>query len=60
MKLLVGGVVSYRAKLVIKAPFEGDRGIARLDKKTMEYLGVKPEIKLKSLLAFGLLEEPTL
>ncbi|MEM2497828.1 MAG: hypothetical protein QXR81_05595 [Candidatus Nezhaarchaeales archaeon] len=31
----------YRAKLVLKAPFEDDRGIIRLDKKTMEYLGVK-------------------
>jgi hypothetical protein len=31
----------YRTKVTVKAPFEGDAGVARLDKKTMEYLGVK-------------------
>ncbi len=31
----------YKAKVVIRAPYEGDKGIVRMDKKTMEYIGVK-------------------
>lgn len=42
----------YRAKLVIKAPFEGDQGIARIDKKTMEYLGVKKGDKIEITASF--------
>ncbi len=48
----MGDTMSYRAKLVIKAPFEGDKGIARLDKKTMEYLGVKPGDKIEITASF--------
>ncbi|MEM4699932.1 MAG: hypothetical protein QXT74_03145 [Candidatus Nezhaarchaeales archaeon] len=42
----------YRAKLVIKAPLEGDQGIARIDKKTMEYLGVKKGDKIEITASF--------
>ncbi len=42
----------YKAKLVVKAPFEGDKGIVRLDKKTMEYLGVKKGDKVEITASF--------
>ncbi len=42
----------YKAKLVIKAPLEGDQGIARIDKKTMEYLGVKEGDKIEITASF--------
>lgn len=42
----------YRSKLVVKIPLEGDKGIARLDKKTMEYLGVKPGDKVEITASF--------
>jgi len=32
---------SYKAKMIVKVPVEGDEGVVRLDKKTMEYLGMK-------------------
>jgi len=31
-----------RAKLIVAEPVKGDVGIARIDKATMQYIGVKP------------------
>ncbi len=43
---------SYKAKLVLKVPLEGDAGKARLDGKTMEYLGVKKGDKVEITASF--------
>ena len=42
----------YKSKLVVKIPLEGDEGIARLDTKTMEYLGVKQGDKVEITSSF--------
>ncbi|MFB0568303.1 MAG: hypothetical protein ACETV0_01595 [Nitrososphaeria archaeon] len=43
---------SYKAKLILKVPLEGDVGKARLDGKTMEYLGVKRGEKVEITASF--------
>ncbi len=43
--------MSGRVELFVGRGYDGDKGIARLDKHTMEYLGVKPgdEVRISSL-----------
>lgn len=43
---------SYKAKLILKVPLEGDVGKARLDRKTMEYVGVKRGEKVEITASF--------
>ena len=43
---------SYKAKAVIKVPLEDDVSTVRLDKKTMEYLGVKEGDKVEVTASF--------
>jgi len=43
---------SYKAKLILKVPLEGDVGKARLDRKTMEYLDVKRGEKVEITASF--------
>lgn len=43
---------SYKAKLILKAPLEGDVGKARLDKKTMDYIGVDKGDKVEITASF--------
>jgi len=42
----------YKAKLILKVPVTGDKGSARLDKKTMDYLGVKKGDKVEVTASF--------
>ncbi|MCP8318266.1 MAG: hypothetical protein L6N95_00370 [Candidatus Methylarchaceae archaeon HK01B] len=42
----------YRAKLILKVPLEGDSGVVRIDKKTMEYLGLKKGEKVEITASF--------
>ena len=43
---------SYKAKLILKVPLEGDAGKACLDSKTMEYLGVNKGDKVEVTASF--------